>query len=86
MHIPGFRDQMVEMDWSTYRALDIFGEDKKKEVGWRKAMSQSFNSGASLFSLMNRCRSSLGKYTLMYVRPLFLIFPFQELVWSTYIK
>ncbi|CAI4229730.1 unnamed protein product [Auanema sp. JU1783] len=56
-------DQMMEVDSMTYRALEIFGENRKKEVSWKKVVS-SDGRKASVFSLCNRSRSALGRYML----------------------
>ncbi|EYC43627.1 hypothetical protein Y032_0487g2349 [Ancylostoma ceylanicum] len=54
--------EMVEIDKDTYRALDIFSDDKGKQ---RPFSNASESSGAkSLFALCNRCRSAPGKYML----------------------
>ncbi|RCN51902.1 MutS domain V protein [Ancylostoma caninum] len=54
--------EMVEIDKGTYRALDIFSEDKAKQ----RPSSNAYKSSGykSLFILCNRCRSTPGKYLL----------------------
>ncbi|KIH45542.1 MutS domain III, partial [Ancylostoma duodenale] len=57
-----FRGEMVEIDKDTYRALDIFSDDK----GNKRPFSNAYKSSGckSLFILCNRCRSTPGKYLL----------------------
>ncbi|KAK5984093.1 BMA-MSH-5 isoform d [Trichostrongylus colubriformis] len=55
--------EMVEIDKTTYRALDIFAENKKAERTFRGGVANS-RSAISLFSLCNRCKSGVGRSRL----------------------
>ncbi|KAK6739363.1 hypothetical protein RB195_021034 [Necator americanus] len=54
--------EMVEIDKSTYRALNIFSADEYKGGLFRNTSKSS--ECRSLFSLCNRCRSTPGKHML----------------------
>nr|CDJ95389.1 DNA mismatch repair protein MutS domain containing protein [Haemonchus contortus] len=55
--------EMVEIDEATYRALDIFAENKKAERNYRHGVARH-RCAVSLFSLCNRCKSGIGRNTL----------------------
>uniref|UniRef100_A0A1I7WRV5 MutS_IV domain-containing protein n=1 Tax=Heterorhabditis bacteriophora TaxID=37862 RepID=A0A1I7WRV5_HETBA len=56
---------MVEMDFATYRALDIFAEHRKKELGWRRAL-KGCDSGRMIFRRMKGASAKVAHWKNLY--------------------
>ena len=59
-------EELMEIDRNTFLALDIFAPTRRQEAGYRSILAGEVKKNATLFGLVNRCKSTPGRAMLRY--------------------
>ncbi|PAV71701.1 hypothetical protein WR25_27065 [Diploscapter pachys] len=57
-------EELMEIDRNTFLALDIFAPTRRQEAGYRSILAGELKKNATLFGLVNRCKSTPGRAML----------------------
>ncbi|PAV82265.1 hypothetical protein WR25_24520 [Diploscapter pachys] len=57
-------EELMEIDRNTFLALDIFAPTRRQEAGYRSILAGEAKKKATLFGLVNRCKSTPGRAML----------------------